>query len=161
MILDKVFHVVLDQRRGCLIVYAGYVLDLQSHFPSQAMRDEDAWRNLALSLERELESLQQKRDEDEAELVHLRQNVSKDAPGDSDTAPPERKPRTLVKLQNFNFRTITRLQNGKVQISCIRLVFLDSRLGRMPQRSRSVCTIPHCSIHIPARRPQLSRFPDR
>ncbi|KAG1894919.1 uncharacterized protein F5891DRAFT_1060443 [Suillus fuscotomentosus] len=70
----------------------------QSYF-NQATYDEDGWRTHALSLERELESLKQKREEDEAELVHLRQNAAKDMPDDSEVAPPPKKTKKAGKTQ--------------------------------------------------------------
>ncbi|KAG1866045.1 hypothetical protein F4604DRAFT_1928359 [Suillus subluteus] len=85
-----------------------YLLDLQSHFPvsddSQATSDEDAWRNHALSLERELESLKQKREDDEAELVRLRQNATNDIPDDLDTAPPKKKTKKGGKAQELQLQ---------------------------------------------------------
>ncbi|KAG1839306.1 hypothetical protein DFJ58DRAFT_107783 [Suillus subalutaceus] len=85
-----------------------YLLDLQSHFPvsddSQATSDEGAWRNHALSLERELESLMQKREDDEAELVRLRQNATKDIPDDLDTAPQKKKTKKAGKAQELQLQ---------------------------------------------------------
>ncbi|KAG1774767.1 hypothetical protein EV702DRAFT_1122689 [Suillus placidus] len=84
-----------------------YLLDLQSHFlsdDSQATCDEDAWRNHALSLEKELESLKQKREEDEEELFRLRQNVTKDMPDDSDAAPTKKKTKKAGKAQELQLQ---------------------------------------------------------
>ncbi|KAG2126887.1 uncharacterized protein EDB93DRAFT_1332763 [Suillus bovinus] len=85
-----------------------YLLDLQSHFSfsddSQKTSDGHAWRNHALSLERELESLKQKREEDEAELVHLRQNATKDLPDDSDVVPSKKKTKKVGKTQELQLR---------------------------------------------------------
>lgn len=82
---------------------SSYLLDLRSHFStsddSQATYDEDAWRTHALSLERELESLKQKREENEAELIHLRQNAAKDMPDNSEVAPQKKKTKKAGKTQ--------------------------------------------------------------
>ncbi|KAG2338981.1 hypothetical protein BDR05DRAFT_968626 [Suillus weaverae] len=82
---------------------SSYLLDLQSQFflsdDSQATCDENIWRNHALSLERELESLKQKREEDEEELFRLRQNATKDMPDDSDAAPTKKKAKKAGKAQ--------------------------------------------------------------
>ncbi|KAG1733754.1 hypothetical protein EDB19DRAFT_1730377 [Suillus lakei] len=84
------------------------LLDLQSHFPlsddSQATCDEDAWRNHALSLERELESLKQKRQEDEEELVRLRQNAFKAVPDDLNAALPKKKTKKTVKTPELQLQ---------------------------------------------------------
>ncbi|KAG2131695.1 hypothetical protein DEU56DRAFT_813914 [Suillus clintonianus] len=85
-----------------------YLLDLQSHFrlsdDSQATCDDDAWRNHALSLEKELESLKQKREGDEEELVRLRQNVSRDVPGEPDAAPPKKKTKKTGKAPELQLQ---------------------------------------------------------
>jgi hypothetical protein len=100
---------------------------------SQATCDEDLWRNHALSLEKELESLKQKREEDEAgvfespnfipsaSLANILQNsfvCGKTRPRICQTTlallPQRRKQRRLVKPRSFNFRQMTGLQNGKV-----------------------------------------------
>ncbi|KAG2127922.1 uncharacterized protein EDB93DRAFT_1340911 [Suillus bovinus] len=85
-----------------------HLLDLQSHFSlsddSQKTSDEHAWRNHALSLERELESLKQKREEDETELVHLRQNATKDIPDDSDAVPSKKKTKKVGKTQELQLQ---------------------------------------------------------
>lgn len=71
---------------------------------SQATCDEDLWRNHALSLEKELESLKQKREEDEAELVRLRQNATKDMPDNSGAAPPKKKTKKAGKTQELQLQ---------------------------------------------------------
>jgi hypothetical protein len=48
---------------------------LQSHFPGQTTCDEDAWRNHALSLESELESLIQKQDLEDEEGMFESSNL--------------------------------------------------------------------------------------
>jgi hypothetical protein len=91
------------------------------------------WRNHALSLEKELESLKQKREDDEAgvfespnvipsaSFVNILQNsfvYGKTRPRTCQTTlallPQRRKRKRLVKLRSFNFRMMTGLQNGKV-----------------------------------------------
>ncbi|KAG1816366.1 uncharacterized protein BJ212DRAFT_1480817 [Suillus subaureus] len=85
-----------------------YLLGLQSLFSlsndSQATCGEDAWRNHALSLERELESLKQKREDDETELIRLRQNATKDMPDDSDAAPSKKKTKKGGKAQELQLQ---------------------------------------------------------
>ncbi|KAG2078371.1 hypothetical protein BDR04DRAFT_304460 [Suillus decipiens] len=85
-----------------------YLLDLQSHFSlsddSQATYDEGTWRSHALSLERELESLKQKQEDSEAELVRLRQNATKDMQGNSDAAPPKKKTKKAGRTQEFQLQ---------------------------------------------------------
>ncbi|KAG1740178.1 uncharacterized protein EDB91DRAFT_1248497 [Suillus paluster] len=98
------------------------LLDLKSHFPltddSQGTCDEDGWRDHALALERELEFLKDKREEDQdgissnvipagkpywndVELLRLRQSVSKDVPDDSDAAPPKKKAKKTGKVPEY------------------------------------------------------------
>jgi hypothetical protein len=100
---------------------------------SLASYDEDAWRNHALSLERELESLKRKQEEGEegvfessdvisaASLTDILQNsfvCGKTRPRTCQTTLTlllqRRRRRRLVELRSFNFRMMTGLQNGKV-----------------------------------------------
>jgi len=125
------------------IHHAGYLLDLQSHFPGQTTCDEDAWRNHALSLESELESLIQKQDLEDEEGMFESSNL---IPSVSLTRPSTAK-RALLWL---SARHVTSTYSSLHHVaSCALSLIIRLRMERVLRISKRIMvTMPNTSLRM-------------